>query len=238
MLVKESRASTGPSSPKQPTTSAPSSGWRAGNGSPTDRSTSAAWRWLLKTHRTLARYVVIPRPNLESDLNDSVSMEIAAWLQGVGTVAAVVLALFMQVFIVWYRRPRIDLRVSPGPDGQDLVTSTPDDRGYNICRLRGRLSVIKGKPASDVEVIVQDWRSPTSQSPPLCPRKYPSVGQFRRGACADSLRNLAANRPNSLDGGKRRRSAADSVARFAKFAWLPAETLVSDHRERSLFVHW
>lgn len=97
-----------------------------------------------------------------------VSTEIAAWLQGIGTVAAVVVALFLEVFLVWWRRPRFRFEVSTDPQQKDLVSATRPDRDHYVCWLRGRIFVADGKkPALATEVVVQDWRSPAGQDVPF-----------------------------------------------------------------------
>src|SRR4051794_38534605 len=104
----------------------------------------------------------------EDEGDGSLSMEIAAWLQGVGTVAAVVVALFLEVFLVWWRRPRFTLEVSLDPQQKDLVSATRAERDHHVCWLRGRIFVADGKkPALNAEVVVQDWLSPADQDVPF-----------------------------------------------------------------------
>jgi hypothetical protein len=101
-------------------------------------------------------------------VDGNLSMEIAAWLQGVGTVAAVIVALFLEVFLVWWRRPRFTLEVSLDPQQKDLVTATRIERDHYVCWLRGRIFVADGKkPALNTEVVVQDWQCPTDQDVPF-----------------------------------------------------------------------
>jgi hypothetical protein len=101
-------------------------------------------------------------------LDNNLSMEIAAWLQGVGTVAAVIVALFLELFLVWWRRPRFNLEVSPDPRDRDLTMATRPQDAHHVCWLRGRVYVVDGKkPALNTEVIVQDWRSPGDQDVPF-----------------------------------------------------------------------
>src|SRR4051812_43759685 len=93
-------------------------------------------------------------------LNQDLSMQIAAWLQGIGTVAAVVLALFLQVFLVWLRRPKVRLEVSLDIRDQDLVTASRPEREHYVCWLRARIFVSgRTHSAINAEVVVQDWRS-------------------------------------------------------------------------------
>jgi hypothetical protein len=101
-------------------------------------------------------------------LNQDLSMQIAAWLQGIGTVAAVVLALFLQVFLVWLRRPKVRLEVSLDIRDQDLVTASRPEREHYVCWLRARIFVSgRTHSAINAEVVVQDWRSPADQGAPF-----------------------------------------------------------------------
>jgi hypothetical protein len=95
-------------------------------------------------------------------------MQIAAWLQGIGTVAAVVLALFLQVFLVWLRRPRIRLETSLDLRDQDLIVASRPEREHYICWLRARIFVAdRTHSAVNAEVVVQDWRSSSNQEAPF-----------------------------------------------------------------------
>jgi len=101
-------------------------------------------------------------------MGDNSSMEIAAWLQGVGTVAAVIVALFLELFLVWWRRPRFDFTISLDPRDNDLSTYEREGHDQYVSWLRGKVHVTDGKvPALKVEVLVQDWRSPENQDVPF-----------------------------------------------------------------------
>jgi hypothetical protein len=105
---------------------------------------------------------------LGANLGSDLSTEIAAWLQGVGTVAAVIVALFLEVFLVWWRRPRFDFTVSSDPRDRDITQASRPQDDYHVCWLRGKVHVAEGKrPATNTEVIVQDWRSPGDQDVPF-----------------------------------------------------------------------
>jgi hypothetical protein len=44
---------------------------------------------------------------------------IASYLEAIGTISAVILALFLQVYLVWKRRPRLSLEYSAGVGSND-----------------------------------------------------------------------------------------------------------------------
>ena len=101
-------------------------------------------------------------------MGTDLGMEIAAWLQGIGTIAAVIIALFLELFLVWWRRPRFNFTVSSDPKDRDLTMASRPQRDHYVCWLRGRVYVAEGKkPAINTEVIVQDWRSPGDQDVPF-----------------------------------------------------------------------
>ena len=97
-------------------------------------------------------------------MSDNWTSQITAWLQGIGPVAAVILALFLQVVLVWLKRLRLDLTLSVDPQEQDLIAKRLRDYDQYNCWLRARVSARRGKdPALNAEVVIQDWRSPSGQ---------------------------------------------------------------------------
>jgi hypothetical protein len=80
----------------------------------------------------------------------------------------VVLALFLEVFLVWLRRPTVRLEASLDPRAQDLVVASRPERGHDVCWLRTRAYVSqRANSAVGAEVVVQGWRSPGQQQAPF-----------------------------------------------------------------------
>lgn len=70
----------------------------------------------------------------------------ASYLEAGGTVAAVLLALFLQVLLVHRRRPELIVGVEPDDASEDLVHFEGFDRTrYSECYLRMKVSVEPGK---------------------------------------------------------------------------------------------
>jgi hypothetical protein len=88
---------------------------------------------------------------------------VASYLEAIGTVSAVILALFLQVYLVWKRRPRLSLAYSAGARDNDYRNVEKAD----FCEhwLQFRVMAKSGTVAArDVEVFVASVRRPDGSS--------------------------------------------------------------------------
>lgn len=88
---------------------------------------------------------------------------IASYLQSAATVAAVILALFLQVFLVRLRRPALNLSVSMDVEDDDLVLAVRPDKRQDRVFIRGKVWAEKGKEsARDAQVLLAGMTRPQS----------------------------------------------------------------------------
>src|SRR5258707_1014170 len=88
------------------------------------------------------------QPSMGSDINT-----ISNVFSAIGTVGAVLVALFLQVFLVWWRAPRLTLSFDPSPADDDIALVDWDDF---VMALRVKVHNANGKAtASGTQVLLE-----------------------------------------------------------------------------------
>lgn len=99
-------------------------------------------------------------PHTELALNGET---LSSYLEAAGTVAAVIVALFIQVYLVWRRRPDLSLSISEDRDSEDNVVVRLEGHDPPIIEfwVRAKVAVRNGRDAADgVKVIVAKAERP------------------------------------------------------------------------------
>jgi hypothetical protein len=88
---------------------------------------------------------------------------IASYMEAIGTVAAVILALFLQVVLIRLKRPRLYMTLSSSLGEEDVVIY--QEQAQFNCWIRCKVWAAKGRrPARNAEVFVQRVIRPDSAS--------------------------------------------------------------------------
>lgn len=99
---------------------------------------------------------------------------IAAYLSAIGTVAAVIVALFLQVFIVRWRRPKLVVRLVLDREAGDLEAWRRRSTGVVNCWLGVRVEATRGRDAArNVRAYLLKVVRPGSS---LAVGNYPAAG--------------------------------------------------------------
>lgn len=79
---------------------------------------------------------------VESNTSQSWGVDtIATSLEAFGTIAAVIVALFVQVYLVWRRRPSLTMSIASSADEEDMVIIADSDSNPTIIEVWVRLRV-------------------------------------------------------------------------------------------------
>jgi hypothetical protein len=99
----------------------------------------------------------------EIALSMSTAELVAAYMGAIGTLLAVVLALFLQVILVRIEQPRIYLTLSPDLADEDAIVN--EDSAKITYWVRCKVWVARGKnPARNAEILVQRITRPAGAS--------------------------------------------------------------------------
>lgn len=171
-------------------------------------------------------------------LADGMAALVGNYLQAVGTIAAVVVALFTQVYLVNRNRPALVVTLSTDLAEEDIAVlevepaekagrrpnGTSDDDGYLECILRVKVwAMPKKRSARDTQAILLQLRRPPSRTTAIS--KVPD-GLFKwAGASYDEKIDIPTGTWRRLDILRYRQGANDATAILAPALNKPETTV-------------